>query len=791
MEDTLKLVGRTSNEIFLLRYPSSVLDFCGFDLSYFAKSAIDACSEAQKTGKINPDVFAQLRRDIQNAHCYIEHNIRTTYEKVAIDCWIDYLCRRDNIGTGTLWNRYISCRTPFDKLVFSRLCEFRYNRAINEWLNIVRVQDYAKSKIDFVFTKDVKNAKEAASRRNYFDLMFSVTAQEMGCRLEDLGEIKVFSVGRTPSSPFMFSAISKDIVRHVLADFDYSDDYSDIGNYREISDQIAMDAFAKMKAGLPAELSSYNIVRGKMENYTEKIYMPCSLKAVVDLEIDAIIESGGILCPCKRCGRLYLKNADYSEDYCRTYLTNGKTCLEIYREEHPIQRITPTLEEKCRSVTDEIYSRVGKTMSTKEYENWYTYMSAMKGKVDTGEISAEELNSFLDYSLNVDISRSKPIVEVPKHEERPSRERVVKPFVPERISRSELTPPKPEPQKPEEDEEQPKDGFFTSPTVFRRKNEGQQISHIIRGGEPRGESYARNPNPRDFQPFASLQQTQFPERKSVEEKPVRTDYPEAPEQLKFSGDFVPFTSGSESAFAEDFPHEPTRPVNQPPAPEAADFGQPADTFDKSTSASQNAAEVSEKIENVPEKQAEKHEQKPKVIRKNAAAISAYGKMSGAAVTTASPEDLFTARTGDEKIAEKVPEETLVPEKTNRVVEPNLLSEQDFPDDEPFRDIGSIFDILEQSESDLSGKPRKNRYIDENEPSPEWEKKPRESVPKEVTKENAPSGIWTEDRNLFGSDAQSELDMLKEKKHAKTNKTRRLYDVIMREPDDNPNFRRKN
>ena len=642
--------------------------------------------------------------------------------------------------------------------------------------------------------------------------MFSVTAQEMGCRLEDLGEIKVFSVGRTPSSPFMFSAISKDIVRHVLADFDYSDDYSDIGDYREISDQIAMDAFAKMKAGLPAELSSYNIVRGKMENYTEKIYMPCSLKAVVDLEIDAIIESGGILCPCKRCGRLYLKNADYNEDYCRTYLTNGKTCLEIYREEHPIQRITPTLEEKCRSVTDEIYSRVGTTMSTKEYENWYTYMSAMKGKVDTGEISAEELNSFLDYSLNVDISRSKPIVEVPKREERPSRERVVKPFVPERISRSELTPPKPEPKKPEEEEELPKDGFFTSPTVFRRKNEGQQISHIIRGGEPRGESFTRNPNPRDFQPFAGSQQPEFPERRNVEENRMRADYPEAPEQPKFGGDFVPFSSGNESAFTEDFPHEPVRSVNQPSAPEPAAVPdkytsvQNSEEFidnytseqnsatvpDKYTNAAQNAAEVSEQPASVPEKTPEKHEQKPKVIKKNAAAISAYGKMSGAAVTTASPEDLFSVRTeADEKPSPKAPEETLVPEKTNRAVEPNFPSEQDFPDDEPFRDIGSIFDILEQSESDLSGKPRKNRYIDENEPSPEWEKKPRESVPKEVTKENAPSGIWTEDRNLFGSDAQSELDMLKEKKHSKTNKTRRLYDVIMREPDDNPNFRRKN
>ncbi|HCD69149.1 MAG TPA: hypothetical protein DEQ68_00860, partial [Ruminococcaceae bacterium] len=512
MEDTLKLVGRNSNEIFLLRYPSSLLDFCGFDLAYFAKMAIDACSEAQKTGKADPDVFAQLRRDIQNAHCYIAHNIRTTYEKVALDCWIDYLCRRDSIGTGTLWNRYISCRTPFDKMVFARLCEFRYNRAINEWLNIVRVQDYAKSKIDFVFTKDVKNAREAASRRNYFDLMFSVTAQEMGCSVENLGEIKVFSVGRTPSSPFMFSTISKDIVRHVLADFDYSDDYSDISDYSEISDQIAMDAFSKMKAGLPAELSSYNIVRGKMENYTDKIYMPCSLKAVIDLEIDAIIENGGILCACKRCGRLYLRNEEYNEDYCRTYLTNGKTCLELYREENPLPVISAELLEKCRTVTDEIYARVGTSMSEKEYEYWYSYMSAMRDKVSSGEITAEELDAFLDYSLNVDISRSRPIVEVPKHEERPSRERVVKPFVPERISRSELSP-KPEPEIPEPVEEPPKDGFFTSPTVFRRKNEGQQISHIIRGGEPRS---ADNGGGAGFQPFSEAED--FAGKKAAEDR---------------------------------------------------------------------------------------------------------------------------------------------------------------------------------------------------------------------------------------------------------------------------------
>ena len=1006
MENTLKLVGRNSNEIFLLRYPSSLLDFCGFDLSYFAKTAIDACSEAQKTGKADPDVFAQLRRDIQNAHCLIAHNIRTTYEKVALDCWIDYLCRRDSIGTGTLWNRYITCRTPFDKMVFSRLCEFRYNRAINEWLNIVRVQDYAKSKIDFVFTKDVKNAREAASRRNYFDLMFSVTAQEMGCRVENLGEIKVFSVGRTPSSPFMFSTISKDIVRHVLADFDYTDDYSDIGDYSEISDQIAMDAFSKMKAGLPAELSSYNIVRGKMENYTDKIYMPCSLKAVVDLEIDAIIESGGILCACKRCGRLYLKNEEYNEDYCRTYLTNGKTCLELYREENPLPVISPELEEKCRTVTDEIYARVGTSMSTKEYEYWHSYMSAMRDKVMSGEITAGEFDAFLDYSLSVDISRSRPIVEVPKHEDRPSRERVVKPFVPERISRSELSPT-PEPKKPEPEEEPPKDGFFTSPTVFRRKNEGQQISHIIRGGEPRS---AENGGRTGFQPFSDAED--FAGKKAAEDRArlerrleeelrrklnAAEDLPdEAPEDAP-RGEFVPFSSeergksagksrfiaddntrsenylgeergksAGKSRFAADdntrsenyFGEERGKSAGKSrfgaddnarsenylgeergktagKSRFAADDNARSENYlgeergksagksrfstddntrnenylgeerGKSAGKSRFAADDNTRSENYLGEErgktagksrfaggdntrsenyfgeergksrfgtddntrsenylgeergktagksrfaaddntrsenylgeergksrfvaddntrsenylgeergksagksrfaaddnarsenylggeiTEKTAPKPKVIKKNAAAISAYGKISGAPVTTAPPDmDLF-------------PPKTAAPEKTeSEPVSHSHITQQneqtrhsrDYPEDEPFKDIGSIFDVLEQSESDMGAKPR--RTPSRAEEPPEREIPPREEEPpREVTKENAPSGIWTEDRHLYGSDTQSELDMLKEKKHAKSNKTRRLYDVIMREPDDNPNFRRKN
>ncbi len=285
MERTLKLVGKTSNEIFMLRYPRSVLNFCDYDLAYFAENAVSVCNQALKDGEFDFDRITDLRNSLKDAHVYIEHHIRTTYEKIVTDCWIDYVCRRDNIGTGALWNRFIGCNTTFEKNVFQRLCDYRYNRAINEWLNLVRIQDYAKSKINFIFSKRLSGAEEAASRRNYFDLMFSVAAKEMGCRLEDLGVTKVFSVGRLPSAPFLLPNVSKDIVKNLLADFDYGEDYSDVEIDDKLSDQIAMDAFSHIKGGLAQEFDSYNITRRSMANVSSDVYMPCRFRAPIVLAI--------------------------------------------------------------------------------------------------------------------------------------------------------------------------------------------------------------------------------------------------------------------------------------------------------------------------------------------------------------------------------------------------------------------------------------------------------------------------------------------------------------------------
>lgn len=793
MDRTLQLVSKTSNEIFMLRYPRSVLNFCDYDLAYFAENAIAACNDALKNGETDTDRISDLRSSIKNAHVFIEHHLRTTYDKIVLDCWIDYVCRRDNVGTASLWNRFMGCRSAFEREVFSRLCDLRYNRAINEWLNLVRVQDYARNKISFVFSKPLTGADEAAARRNYFDLMFSVTAQELGCRTDELGVTKVFTLGRVPSAPFMFPMISKDIIKNLLSDLDYSEDYSNEDFSPELSDNIAMDAFAHMKHGLAQEFDSYNITRSRVENASSRVYMPCGLKAAVDLEIDALIESGGWLSRCKRCGRYFLRDSEHTQEYCSLMNPGGLTCLEIYEKDHPKDYLTPELERACSELTDMMYARIDKDMELAEYESWKVYLDALSEKVKNGEIPPDELREFLRYSRSMDLSRSKPVTEIPKKEQPSSKERVVKPFVPERIQRSEIAAPKKQ-EDPEELEAR-REGFFTSPSVQRQKSERTergQISHIIRAGE-------RPPEPavKGFVGFAESRADSASE--TAERSKTVHNIGAAP---------VEAISAQPARFNEsDF----AQPYISAGGFVATDFSQPPVQESRAETAAR--AEAFEPAPPQPEEQP-KTESRQRVIKKNAAAISAYGKMTGAAVQ----------QQGDimRQVAAPQLEQVSRPE-----AEAFTARRESAADPDPFKDIGSIFDVLEQSDSDMSdlipyedhrpaeverdltvklraetAKPAESAILAEptdpvepQEPSPEWEPRARREKPAEKSspdRREPPSGFWTEERHLFPNDSEqgNELAMLKEKKRGRTSKTRHLYEALMKEPEDNPTIRKK-
>lgn len=539
-------------------------------------------------------------------------------------------------------------------------------------------------------------------------------------------------------------------------------------------------------------------------------------------------------------------------------------------------------------------------------------------KVKNGEILPSELESFLDYSLEVDISKSRPIVEVAKKEPETSGKRVVKPFIPERISRSELAaPPTPEiePEEPELPRRpQSKEGFFTSPNFQRQKSERAPISHIIRNGESMGESYSKKPDPAGFTPFGaperpepqpvpaeseeqqrtpiSLPVREEPRRRTPreelklleerieEENRVRRELAERSRSAKSSG-FKLFSEPEQSGFAETFPtrssydrderaeydvgtsnygrisserdqypqsrRERERSIRrQQEQPRQSDLSlagygaadresldrdgrgerferedrrirlnerrerYDSDGFDDTyspddgtvrddrsgrepirlhRSGSEKADREDDDIQDASERD-ESAAPRRKVIRKNAAALSAYGKMSGTQFSAAPLE-----------------------RDTGASAKPADVYD-DQPDTEPFKDIGSIFDVLEQSQggSEVSRRLTDDDLIrgDDYEPSDDQRQSEdqrfadrrrtrrtsQRSVPSKITEDNVPDGIWTEERNLFpdtrDEDQPSEAeqsDSGKERKHTRSNKTQRLFDVIMREPDDNPNFRK--
>lgn len=82
--------------------------------------------------------------------------------------------------------------------------------------------------------------------------------------------------------------------------------------------------------------------------------------------------------------------------------------------------------------------------------------------------------------------------------------------------------------------------------------------------------------------------------------------------------------------------------------------------------------------------------RPKVIKKNAAAISAYGKIAGTPLARAD---------GYEAVSRPEPVEPLEPAKPSEPVDSPAKTES--AEKDPFWEIGSIFDVLEQSENDMS------------------------------------------------------------------------------------------
>ena len=466
MTRQLNISSKGSGEVYTLVYPNNLINFCKYDFTLFLEHCTDLCRLAARTGEYNVDDVYSIRNSISGCHKYYEQNMRTVFEKIVIDCWIDYLGKQNDVGVGTLWQTFMRCRNDFERAIFTRLSEYRYNKAINEWVNLLKIQEYAQRKTEFVFGVKLTTAQEAAARANYFDLVFNVAANEMGFPIDELASTGVYSVGRLPSSPFVMSTAAREIARNQLQGLEYRETEYKQRKNPDLTDKTAMDAFSAVKRFIPPKYDSMTgtIIKSMIGN-APKIYVPGSFKAIIDLEIDAAIESGAFIQRCAGCDEYYIRDSEYNYDYCSKIQADGRTCLDNYQKsvnENPVRvesvntRQEPddddddfkviyvdkaVVNEKTDALYKEMAARVNVDMTQRDFSLWYQKELRLKEQILLGEAGEKELNEFIALSRGDEFAskKSRPVYNIPDKENEETQltenGREVRKFVFEKVER--------------------------------------------------------------------------------------------------------------------------------------------------------------------------------------------------------------------------------------------------------------------------------------------------------------------------------------------------------------------
>ncbi|MCL2071034.1 MAG: DUF6076 domain-containing protein [Oscillospiraceae bacterium] len=398
----INITGKNSSEIYSISYPDNLIKFISYDFAPFKEKCVELCRVSMRSGEINRDEVSVLRNSISPCHKYFEKNIHGVFEKIVVDFWIEYICRKNKIDEPTLWDSFSPCRSAFESALFKRLCDYRYNRGINQWTNLIKTQEYARKKTEFVFGKKVESHSVAIANAGYFDLLFNVAANEMGCG--ELSVNKVYSGLRTPNSPFLMAKLSRDIMQKVLPSLNVDDNFGFTADSRN-SDREAMEVFSAIKSMIPNEpdsLVSFNSIM----RIPQRVYIPEGFKSVIDLEVDVLLESSAVIQKCDRCHEYYLKDKEYDYNYCQR-VENGRTCLDIMGEklaesESSLSTVdTTVLYARCDQLYKEMAERVNVDINQRDFSDWYKYMALIRDNVASGLASMDDFENFAEYSRTI------------------------------------------------------------------------------------------------------------------------------------------------------------------------------------------------------------------------------------------------------------------------------------------------------------------------------------------------------------------------------------------------------
>jgi len=397
--NNISFVTKHSNCFYKIELSKSLLHFIEFDFSYFWEQAIALGKQAKKSNSYSYEQASVLRNLITKCHPYFEALINFEFDYIVVDCIIEHICRQEGIGLEALWARCISPKSSYEKVIFTRISEYKTNRAINQWVNLMRMQEYAKTKVAFAFDGEACSLPECKARCRYFDLAYSVAAKETGYPSDELSSVELFSLTQMPNAVFIINKASKDIYKRLSEKLEKAPEPSNIKINDILRDSYALDAFDYMKdLTRPPEFEMYSAIES-FRYLPDVVYLPNSFKALIDLEFDKMIENGIMLMKCEGCGRYFIRDNDYKGKLCNRVKSTGKSCREEANQVKLSEgAISEELNRKSEMIFSSLYSKSGKEIPKAEFNDWSEYLSRLKNNVKTKISTVEDLESFLSYT---------------------------------------------------------------------------------------------------------------------------------------------------------------------------------------------------------------------------------------------------------------------------------------------------------------------------------------------------------------------------------------------------------
>ncbi len=285
-------VSQKSKNIYQLPIASTMLHFAAYDFAYFVQQCTELTSDCLATGTVDAVSLSAPKEYIRKCHPYFQILVHEDFEQITLDFAIDYICRTQGIGLEELWATHISAQQPFWKAVFHRISAYKSGSAINQWDNLLRMQQYAISKLAFIFDGTPVTSVEYRTRKEYYDLAFSILSEKLGYADTDLPHIKYYTPALFPGASTVLGRLSTELEAIVLpmATPPRSKRFAK-QNITALQDQSAGLVLNHLQQlSRPGPMEARTAIEA-CESMPDRIYIPTSFKAILDLEFNEIIEN--------------------------------------------------------------------------------------------------------------------------------------------------------------------------------------------------------------------------------------------------------------------------------------------------------------------------------------------------------------------------------------------------------------------------------------------------------------------------------------------------------------------